>query len=61
MDGWMDGWLGGDGLDLEVHGDERKDHALEVLDQVVEATQTLGVPGGNTHKQSVRVGHAHNN
>ena len=36
--------LCGDGLDLEVHADECKHEALEVLDQVVEAAQSLRVP-----------------
>ena len=34
----------GDGLDLEVHADEGEDKALEVLDQVVEAAQSLRIP-----------------
>ena len=36
--------LGCDGLDLEVHCDEGEHEALEVLDQVVEAAQPLGIP-----------------
>lgn len=31
------------GLDLEVEGDEGEDEALEVLDEVVEHAQALGV------------------
>ena len=32
-----------DGLDFEVHGHEGHDEALQVLDEVVEAAQALGV------------------
>lgn len=34
-----------DGLDLEVQGDEAEDQGLEVLDQIVEDAQALGVGG----------------
>ena len=40
-----------DGLDLEVHADEGKHEALEVLNQVVETAEALGIPATR------RVGH----
>ena len=38
--------FGLDRLDLEVEADERKDKALEVLDEVVETPQTVRVLAG---------------
>lgn len=36
-----------DGLDLEVQTNETEDETLQVLDQVVEDTEALGVPAGD--------------
>ena len=33
-----------DGFDLEMEADQREDQALEILDQIVEAAQTVRVP-----------------
>ena len=38
--------FGLDRLDLEVEADERKDKALQVLDEVVETPQTVRVLAG---------------
>ena len=43
----------GDGLDLEVEGDEAEDEALEVLNQVVEEAEALRV-GAVLHIQHTR-------
>jgi hypothetical protein len=34
-----------DGLDFEVHGHEGHDEALQVLDEVVEVAEAIGVSG----------------
>ena len=44
--GWERANLSRDGLDLEVHGDEAEHERLEVLRQVVEPGQALGVIAG---------------
>jgi len=33
-----------DGFDFEVESNKRKDEALEILNQVVEASKTVGIP-----------------
>ena len=38
--------IGLDGLDLEVESDEGEDETLEVLDQVVETPEAVGILAG---------------
>ena len=39
-----------DGLDLEVEANERKDKTFQILDQVVEGSQTISIPSKNQVK-----------